>query len=233
MRCLDDLNGALVQLKEGALIDPLGFELQLETARVHLYLRNYEEAKNSLEPLLLRANLAVWGRRKIYDLYLQVFQRQAENLESHHDNVGALCSLEKLKEAYTKCPVNLVDRLMNEKLARSMAIARRCLHSAADGQIKDRAQAMVNWLIPYSRPDAALNPASRVHGSIKRIQREKGFGFIGATDGRELFFHLTALVDRKDWYELQPGYRVSFGIGSNAGGACAIAVELERSEHSA
>jgi len=32
-------------------------------------------------------------------------------------------------------------------------------------------------------------------GKIKKVVRERGFGFISDTDGRELFFHQSSLVD--------------------------------------
>jgi cold shock CspA family protein len=35
-----------------------------------------------------------------------------------------------------------------------------------------------------------------MRGKIKRIIRERGFGFISAEDGREIFFHRSALEER-------------------------------------
>jgi cold shock CspA family protein len=32
-------------------------------------------------------------------------------------------------------------------------------------------------------------------GKIKKVVRERGFGFISDTDGREVFFHQSGLVD--------------------------------------
>ena len=32
-------------------------------------------------------------------------------------------------------------------------------------------------------------------GKIKKLVRDRGFGFIAATDGREIFFHQSGLVD--------------------------------------
>jgi CspA family cold shock protein len=32
-------------------------------------------------------------------------------------------------------------------------------------------------------------------GKIKKLVRDRGFGFISDTDGRELFFHQSSLVD--------------------------------------
>jgi CspA family cold shock protein len=34
-------------------------------------------------------------------------------------------------------------------------------------------------------------------GKIKKLVRERGFGFISDTDGREVFFHQSGLVDLK------------------------------------
>ncbi len=33
-----------------------------------------------------------------------------------------------------------------------------------------------------------------IQGTVKRIFRDKGFGFIEATDGREVFFHRSELI---------------------------------------
>ena len=34
-------------------------------------------------------------------------------------------------------------------------------------------------------------------GTIKKLIRDRGFGFISARDGREIFFHQSSLVDIK------------------------------------
>lgn len=34
-------------------------------------------------------------------------------------------------------------------------------------------------------------------GKIKKLIRDRGFGFISDTDGREVFFHQSALIDAK------------------------------------
>ena len=45
-------------------------------------------------------------------------------------------------------------------------------------------------------------------GTIKRIQRDKGFGFIRSTSGTEYFFHRSAVQGSFD--SLSEGQRVSF-----------------------
>lgn len=46
-------------------------------------------------------------------------------------------------------------------------------------------------------------------GTISKIIRDKGFGFIKGTDDREYFFHSTAVADN-GWDELEEGHKVSF-----------------------
>jgi len=48
-------------------------------------------------------------------------------------------------------------------------------------------------------------------GTVKRIMRERGFGFILAEDGRETFFHRSELQDL-DFDELKEGDRLEFNI---------------------
>jgi CspA family cold shock protein len=53
--------------------------------------------------------------------------------------------------------------------------------------------------------DKELRMAS---GTIKRIQRDKGFGFIRDSGGQEYFFHRSAVEG--DFDSLSEGQRVSF-----------------------
>lgn len=48
-------------------------------------------------------------------------------------------------------------------------------------------------------------------GKIKTLVRERGFGFISATDGREIFFHQTSLVDVK-FEDLKEEQNVEFEV---------------------
>lgn len=51
-------------------------------------------------------------------------------------------------------------------------------------------------------------------GAIKKVS-EKGFGFIDQGTGKDIFFHVTALVDRADFDNLQPGDPVQFEIDND------------------
>ncbi|MBS1819649.1 MAG: cold shock domain-containing protein [Acidobacteria bacterium] len=53
-------------------------------------------------------------------------------------------------------------------------------------------------------------------GTIKRIQRDKGFGFIRASNGQEYFFHRSAVQGSFD--SLNEGQHVSFEEEQSAKG---------------
>ena len=49
-------------------------------------------------------------------------------------------------------------------------------------------------------------------GEIKRVIRDRGFGFISAEDGQEIFFHRSA-VEGIDFDALEEGNSVEFNVG--------------------
>jgi LuxR family glucitol operon transcriptional activator len=61
-------------------------------------------------------------------------------------------------------------------------------------------------------------------GLIKRIYPGEKFGFITDSEGKDWFFHLSHLLDPKQWESLCEGMRVGFAIGTNRRGECAVGV---------
>jgi len=62
-------------------------------------------------------------------------------------------------------------------------------------------------------------------GRIKKLVRDRGFGFIRATDGREIFFHRNGLVDA-DFDGLTEEQEVEFEVEDTQKGPNAIDVRL-------
>lgn len=62
-------------------------------------------------------------------------------------------------------------------------------------------------------------------GKIKKLVRERGFGFISDTDGRELFFHQSGLVDLK-FDALTEDQEVEFDVETSPKGPRAINVRI-------
>ncbi|HYN07105.1 MAG TPA: cold shock domain-containing protein [Vicinamibacterales bacterium] len=54
-----------------------------------------------------------------------------------------------------------------------------------------------------------------INGTVKRIVRDKGFGFVAAPDGSEYFFHQSAC---DDFDSLREGQNVTFETGQGPKG---------------
>ena len=66
-------------------------------------------------------------------------------------------------------------------------------------------------------------------GNIKRLIRDRGFGFITAEDGSEVFFHRSALVE-EDFDALEEGTSVEFSLETGPKGPRATNVSTEKTE---
>ena len=63
-------------------------------------------------------------------------------------------------------------------------------------------------------------------GKISRLIRDRGFGFIAAEDGKDVFFHRSALVGG-DFDSLEEGTGVEFDSESGPKGPRAVNVRVE------
>lgn len=67
-------------------------------------------------------------------------------------------------------------------------------------------------------------------GKIKKLVRDRGFGFIADTDGRELFFHRNSVEG--NFEGLSEGQSVEFEVESSPKGPRAINVKAGAQESS-
>ena len=63
------------------------------------------------------------------------------------------------------------------------------------------------------------------NGKIKKLVRERGFGFISDTDGSEVFFHQSGLVDVR-FDDLKEEQEVTFEVEKSPKGPRAINVKV-------
>jgi CspA family cold shock protein len=61
-------------------------------------------------------------------------------------------------------------------------------------------------------------------GKIKKLVRERGFGFISDTDGKEVFFHRSGLVEIK-FEDLKEGQDVQFETENSEKGPRALKIQ--------
>lgn len=79
----------------------------------------------------------------------------------------------------------------------------------------------MDWGAPQcAGPNRAINKRTamaQLRGTIKRIIRDKGFGFVAAEDGNEYFFHQASCVDR-DFDQFREGTTLLFEAGQGPKG---------------
>lgn len=139
MRHMKNSEDALVQFEEAQKLDPLAYEIQIETIRAKLYLGQFDDVKLLLEKIMQQPTLGFQTRRIAYDLHLQYFQRRAEHLlDVEHNEVSAFSCLENLVEAYDTCPKELRDRQMLGKLNKALPTAYNCQKRLQDVQHKQQ-----------------------------------------------------------------------------------------------
>ena len=63
------------------------------------------------------------------------------------------------------------------------------------------------------------------NGTIKKLIRNRGFGFINSADGREIFFHRNSLVDA-DFDALNEEQNVEYEIETTPKGPSAVNVRV-------
>ena len=63
-------------------------------------------------------------------------------------------------------------------------------------------------------------------GKIKRLIRERGFGFITAEDDKEVFIHRSALAE-EDFDALEEGASVEFNLEEGPKGSRAVNVRVD------
>jgi len=64
-------------------------------------------------------------------------------------------------------------------------------------------------------------------GKIKKLVRNRGFGFISDTDGREVFFHQSSLID-VSFDALNGDENVAFEVQDSDKGPCAVNVSIAK-----
>lgn len=62
-------------------------------------------------------------------------------------------------------------------------------------------------------------------GKIKKLIRDRGFGFIAAVDGREIFFHRSSLVEAR-FDTIDEGAEVEFETEKTPKGPRAVNVKV-------
>jgi cold shock CspA family protein len=102
------------------------------------------------------------------------------------------------------------------------------LHEELTSVIRDgfeAARRQLQKLAEKQRGKVKTHPEQEVMGMVVRLFREKGYGFLKALDGREIYFHRNA-VRHDDFDRLEVGTGVRFDEGLGEEGPQASTVQI-------
>ena len=97
-----------------------------------------------------------------------------------------------------------------------------CPVCRTDQRLKERPP-VTEDLLPKETPSAPEPGTGRLRGKVKWFNRRKGFGFIIAEDGREIFVHYTGIATEGP-KRLKDGQPVEFEIEQTPKGPQAVRV---------
>lgn len=235
MRCLDDLDGAYQQLKIAKELDPKSFDIALESSRLELYLKNWINADKQLSQLQSMVGITERDQRRVYDLWLQCYQRSAQAYFMQHDTIKSLEALEGLKLAYESIPGKLRDNRMRQKVVMSETtlnyLIERIHLEIQDAELLERANIIRTWTNSINHNATIESPtlASVVlkpsgmekvssgkiyYGIVQRIYLDHGF--VREDRGESFFFHrTTSLSESTSWHSIAQHDRVSFTLAKD------------------
>jgi cold shock CspA family protein len=225
---LNDPEAALVHFKEGLKIEPDSIDLQLNCVRALLYSKRFEEARSMLDSLQQKVSTfqTSYQRIKLIDQNLQYYMRKADYLAiSCGEFAAALENLETLLKEFDRVPAEWVDDKMRFRMTKAILTASKCVREIGTAE-RERANRVLEQLCQFE--PISSTPKDVRQGSVSRMFRTKGFGFISTEDGKELFFGLNTMLRRSEWYSLSQGVQVEYQIGQNKKGACAVGVRIRR-----
>lgn len=227
LRYFDDAERALQELKKAEELDRTSTEIQSELANAYLTIGDFDVAEAVLRSLLSRVISSERLQKRVFDLMLQLYERKAERSASAGDYMKAIDTLFSLRTAYEGIPQRFVDPRMLQKLRRAKTIAKGCFRHSADSEYRRRAAELDAWCVLEIEGTRDASAVSEdLPGQIVRWYADRRFGFISGPEGKEYFFHLSALVSPHDPLDVREGVRVLFNPEKDLRGDRAANVEL-------
>ena len=171
-------------------------------------------------------------KRKYWDTLLQLHQRKADFCLRSHDTVICVSALEKLADLYEDCPVYIRDRHVADTLDRAAVSAQRCLSLVIDKAERERVEAILERLRTEQEglfyDTAVQSTTQRYRGIVTSLSHNgQRFGFVTPDKEKELVFHFSAVMNLARNQVPRINANMTFDIGMNANGRCAVNCRLE------
>jgi cold shock CspA family protein len=221
----------LEQYQQALVLDEKAVEVKLEMARLFMFMCRFSDAEKSIAEIDEGEKSPPWLSRKTCDLRLQLFERQASASLHEHDHESALRFLERLAKSYQEAPLGVSDRHIAYTLQRASSTGRLCLRRVVGPDRENRAKIVVetlrNALIALGFDIKGERSEKTVRGEIIRTVPASRYAFLKGEDGEQYFLHFTQIINFDNANPPIVGDRVSFCVGRNKVGPCAMNCFIE------
>lgn len=230
-KSLNDIERAKILFQKGLQKDVEGSEIKLGLSRMLIISREFEQGRTVLRSIR-NLELLPEKRKRIYcDLVLQSFSRECEWKINQQAYDGALDALKGLRVQYEALPKRWVDRKARENIGRLALRVRDLEFALLHSERAEEASALVDWFesggfvakksdFTVTRPsEEEGNP--KFVGSVSKVMQN--YGFI-AYKNEDIFFHRGEWLGPGEFDEIKNGDAVSFSVGRNYIGPCAVRV---------
>jgi len=232
-----DYERATDEYVEARKLHPENPNPPIELARVLLYRRRFDEAREALASVGDMSGAPKRLRRIYTDLRIQLECRQADTLTYAGQYEEALHYLNAGMAIYSNATQGDVDTSACGHIVKLCRFIMPTLHRNFWGTPREREiviiESWLNELAQNARGGGIGSDVSAVEFERRHVGhifslREEGYGFVERSDGWRLFFHRSQLIGSVLFDGLAVGMEVTFGLGRNERGLCAIQLEVQR-----
>ncbi|APG11201.1 hypothetical protein BKD09_22985 [Bradyrhizobium japonicum] len=231
---IDEFDRAREHLETAASLDSAEPSIKIQLSRAYIRLRNFEAAQKQLHEIPYKS-LTFKAKKLVFENWLQLYRQMLSVSLTHTDIDAAYNAIVKLSSFLdTADPLLVDDKHHNTLVKLSMLIRRFIVEDRASARTADCNEALdkVSDILSIgasehspSQEELAPPPHYKL-GEISKILLDKRFGFIVEDNGSEWFFHRNHLDQPSTFERLLPGIRVSFTVGNNERGPCAIDIRV-------
>jgi LuxR family transcriptional regulator, glucitol operon activator len=224
LRYLDDPDEAIAQLEVAFKHDPSEFLIPIELARSYLHLQDYDKVISTLDGVDLTRSKNARLTRVYHDLVIQVHVRRADRTLDTGEAEPFVADAEALQRHVSTLPSHVVDARITRHIRHMISHIRRFILRENGSPLGVRAEGVLNSLSGQFQVRALPVEAvdGRFSGRVINLPAQQTFGFLEKGDGSRLFFHKGSFLLPGAFESLELGDEVTFEMGSNAQGECAV-----------
>lgn len=226
LRYLDDPDGAIDQLDIAKSLDPNELMIRIELARSFLHLLAYDRVLQITEDIDISQSRNARLTRVYHDLIVQVHVRRADQMLDRGQSELFVLDAEALLVHIDSLPQHVIDARITRHIRHMIGSSRRFVSKESGSPLGLRAEKVMKSLEARFAPPSLSTDATdgKYLGRIFNLPAGQKFGFLEMGSGDRLFFHKTSFPIAGSFDSLELGNEVTFEMGKNAQGQCAVNV---------